>query len=114
MVTYVARHLKRRFYQDIRARAAGFRPPEQLSQQVAGTVYLPDVTMLAKGHEFHVLEVETRDSLQARDTQDKWRALAEHATSRGGRFWVVVPRGARPLVESKLASLDLEARVWEV
>jgi len=114
MVRYVARHLKQRFYQDIRARAGGFRPPERLGQPAVGGGYVPDVTMLAKGREFHVLEVETADSLGERGTEDKWRLLAEHASERGGSFWVVVPEGTRPLAEGKLSSLDLEARVWEV
>jgi len=114
MVRYVAKHLRQRFYQDIRARVGGFLPPDGLPRPPAGTVVVPDVTMLAKGHELNVLEVETADTLAARETEEKWRASAAHAATRGGRFWVVVPQGVRPVAEGKLASLNLEARVWEV
>ncbi len=115
MVRHAARHLKQRFYQDVRARVLGFPTPEGVGGEGgSGTGCLPDITMIARGSEFHVLEVETPDTLEERRTQERWRLLASHARRRGGSLWVVVPAGCRDRAEGRLRSLDLEARIWEV
>ncbi|MBE0617538.1 MAG: hypothetical protein IH608_06390 [Proteobacteria bacterium] len=115
MVRHVARHLKQRFYQDIRARAPGFRVPERVSEGGNnGAAWLPDVTMIAKGSQLHVLEVETPETLSERQTQERWRLLARHARQRGGSLWLVVPSGFRAEAANRLQSLALEANIWEV
>ena len=112
MVEYVARHLKQRFYDDIRAHADGFHPPAKVENGQEDLV--PDVTMVARGAKLHVLEVETSETLKSAGTAKKWQALARHAEQRGGRFWVVVPRGSSDTAVSKLRSMNVQAKVWEV
>jgi len=114
MVGHVARHLKQRFYQDVRARALGFRAPDRVSLDADGAAWLPDVTMVARGDEFHVIEVETPETLATPQTQERWGPLARYANQRGGSFWLVVPAGLRDAAEDRLRSLDVEARIWEV
>jgi len=106
MVEYVARHLKQRFYDDVRADAEGFRPEQP--------ALAPDVTMVARGAKLHVLEVETPETLKRTDTARKWQVLARQAEQGGGRFWVVVPRGASDVAVKKLRSRNVPAQVWEV
>lgn len=114
MVEYVARHLKQRFYDDIRAHAEGFRPPARVENGRDPAELVPDVTMVARGTQLNVLEVETPETLERTDTARKWQALARHAEQRGGRFWVVVPQGASGSALDTLRSAEVQARVWEV
>ena len=114
MIEHVARHLKQRFYEDIRAHAEGFRPPARFESAQEQSALVPDITMVARGSELHVLEVETPETLKHAGTTRKWQALARHAEQNGGRFWVVVPGGARDSAVSKLRSADVQAKVWEV
>jgi hypothetical protein len=69
---------------------------------------------VARGEEFNVLEVETPETLKRSDTAKKLRFLSRHAEQFGGRFWIVVPRGASATALRKLRSLDVAAKVWEV
>jgi hypothetical protein len=114
LVVYVARQLKQRFYDDIRAHADGFRPPAKVESAPDQPAVVPDVTMVARGAKLNVLEVETSETLNHADTTGKWQALARHAERGGGHFWVVVPQGASAAVMSKLRSVDVQAKVWEV
>ena len=114
LVEYVARHLKQRFYDDIRAHTDGFRPPVKVENGQEHPTFAPDVTMLAKRSGLNVLEVETPETLENGDTAHRWQTLSRHAERNGGRFWVVVPQGVRETAMSKLRSLDVQARVWEV
>ena len=114
MVEYVTRHLKQRFYDDIRARVPGFRPPARVEHPAAKKPVVPDVTMRAKGAQLHVLEVETPETLRRAETARKWKALAGHAEQSGGDFWVVVPQGTSASAMKKLQAMDVRARVWEV
>ena len=114
MVEYVARQLKRRFYEDIRARSYGYRPPARVPGDSDQGEIVPDVTMVAKGAELNVLEVETPETLRRAETARRLRAVAEHTEKMGGRLWVVVPRGGSSAALKKLRSLEVNAKVWEV
>ena len=114
LVEYVARHLKQRFYDDVRARAEGFRPPARVEHGLEAPPVVPDVTMVARGAKLNVLEVETPETLRRAETARKWAALAHHAEQRGGRFWVVVPRGTSESARKKLHSAAVNAQLWEV
>lgn len=114
LVEYVARQLKQRFYDDIRAHADGFRPPAKVESAPDQPAVVPDVTMVARGAKLNVLEVETPETLNHADTTGKWKALARHAEQRGGEFWVVVPQGASGSALDTLRAAELQARVWAV
>jgi hypothetical protein len=114
LVEYVARHLKQRFYDDIRAHTDGFRPPARVEGVPEDQIFAPDVTMLAKGSRLNVLEIETPETLENGNTAKKWQTLSRHAERNGGKFWVVVPQGVSATAMSKLRSLDVQAKVWEV
>lgn len=111
LVMRVARHLKQRYYRDIRAGAQGFPVPEPVSS--GPTLVTPDVTMVTKLNQMNLFAVETAGTVGGERARTEWTALAEHADRCGGRFWVVVPRGAREAAERKLQELGLTATVWE-
>lgn len=114
LVEYVTRHLKQRFYDDIRAHAPGFSPPDPVENGHDLPGLAPDVTMVARGNQLHVMKVETRDTLKQADRPKQWQVLARHAETNGGRFWVVVPQGSSPAAVRTLQALELQAKVWEV
>ena len=112
LVLRAARHLKKRFYKDVRARTGNFDAPEAIRFNGGG--YTPDVTMINKEDRFHIFEVETPDSIEQRPAAQKWKAFADFATQSRSSFWLVVPKGARAVAEARLRDLGVEAGVWEV
>jgi hypothetical protein len=114
LVQTVAKHLKQRFYRDIRAKVAGFRYPEGVPSHSDGSGHMPDVTMIAKDEQLNILDVETANSLSDGGRGERWAALARHAGQQKGKFWLVVPKGLRPTAEARLEDLDLDANVWEL
>lgn len=113
MVKQVARHLKRRFYRNIRARAGDFPRPEAVTANGEGA-FVPDLMVLARGPQLHILEVETRQSLREKSTREKWSAFARYASELQGKFTLVVPKGSGPQARAQLDDLRLEAVVWEL
>lgn len=114
LVEYVTRHLKQRFYDDIRAHAPGFSAPDPVENGHEFPDLAPDITMVARGKQLHVMKVETPDTLKQAHRSGHWQVLARHAEQNGGRFWVVVPRGSSPAAVRALQALELQAKVWEV
>jgi hypothetical protein len=114
MVEHVARHLKKRFYRDIRAKVGGFPPPERITNGSPELGQAPDVTVAAHGDNHHLFEIETPDSIPRATTRDKWFLFAQNAVKHNVDFWIVVPKGTRKHAERKLRNLNLKARVWEV
>ena len=114
MVEYVTRHLKQRFYGDIRSRAEGFLPPARVDNTEESRPVVPDVTVVSRGTGLNVLKVETPATLRDADATHRWQTLARHTEGRGGRLWVVVPRGTGDSALEKLQSAAVDAKVWEV
>lgn len=112
LVKQVARHLKRRFYRSIHACAEGFPEPEEVAGDNGGV--RPDVTVLARGSEVHVLEVETPQTLAEAEVARRWAALARFAAGQEGKFTLVVPKGAGGAARSRLQELRIDAGVWEL
>ena len=110
MVFRVARHLKQRYYRDVRASVRGFPAPEPVSS--ASAPVTADVTMVTKLDQLNLFAVETAGTIGER-AREEWTALAEHADRCGGRFRVVVPRGSRGSAERQLQEFGLTAGVWE-
>lgn len=112
MVRKVAKHVKQRFFRDIRVRLGGYRPPPVF--HLEGRDLVPDVTMLGKGNRLHILEVETPDSIPAPETRAKWTTFFRQAARNSGTFWVVVPKGNGGEARRLARDLSIEASVWEI
>ena len=114
LVLNLAKHLKKRFYQDVRASAGGFPSPHAIKPGSGSNGYVPDVTMIARGSQLNFFEVETPESLRNSRSGHKWSAIAEHAKARNGKFWIVVPKGLREEASARIGELRLDASVWEI
>lgn len=112
MVRSAARHLRRRFYRNVRADVREYPTPHRIVSRATGAIEVPDLTAEGKG--VHVFEVETTDSILDPHTAEQWPLFAAYAAERSGKFWIVVPRGAGSEAKSRLQELDLRARVWEM
>ena len=112
MLRKVAKHVRQRFYRDVRARLGGYRPPPAFRLEDRDRV--PDVTMSGKHNRLHILEVETPDSIPAPETRAKWVTFSRQAARNRGKFWVVVPKGTGEEARLLARDLSIEATVWEI
>ena len=106
LVGVIAATLVRRGEADVKAAAAGFRPPTPIRWRGDEKGHVPDVT--AHGL---IVEVETADLIAEPQTAARWKLTAGYADRVDASFIVVVPKGAEARAQAVLATLRLDAQV---
>ncbi|MBW1699339.1 MAG: hypothetical protein JRH18_14575 [Deltaproteobacteria bacterium] len=112
MIKYVTRILTDKQHQEVHAIVSGFKMPQRVLRKSTGEWYIPDVTSY-KGGQFRLYAVETKETIQAEDTDKRWALFAEYAKQNGAMFYIVFPAGAVLQVKQRLAKLSIEAHLWQ-
>ena len=112
IINIVINHLKSRKFKNIKANIDEYDKPEKISWE-NGNSYIPDVT----GEENSILniwDVETEDSLNDKQSENKWKTFAAHASQKRSEFHIVVPKDKGHNVQKRLRDIGIVAFIHEV
>ena len=96
-------------YLDVRARIDGY-PSPRLHPAVLD---MPDVTAVSLHGGQEVFYVITESHLAGSDLLRPWRTLLT-GCGKDVRAWLVVPKGKRPTVKTRLMAMGVQAHVLEL
>ncbi|MFA9459954.1 hypothetical protein [Thiohalorhabdus methylotrophus] len=107
MVRRIAHGLRDGGFNEVRADGVdGFELPDTIDGRV------PDVT--ARGHRFHIYEVETEETLSSEETRLQWQAFSRFARHDDqAHFVIIVPQGVGLKAEAQKNYYQLSAEVRE-
>ena len=96
---------KRQGYTSIKANFDGFNQPSQFTQTESNTTFSPDVT----GHKFGkkvYIEIATKTENIQREIS-KWKLLSTIARIKGGKLFLLAPKGHKAFVEKIVKTYKL-------
>ena len=101
--------VKRRGFSTIRANHEEFDQPAHFTKPNEEEPYVPDITGLRTGGKSY-FEIATKpDDLNRRVS--KWKLLATMAGAKGGKLFLLAPRGFKAFAEKVVKSHNLNAKV---
>ena len=93
LVLMMARYYKKLGYSQISADIPGWNQPSSIYWTNApNRKYIPDLTCIDTNGNLIILEAETCSSLNDDHTRKQFEIFRAHATNKGGRFEIVVPK----------------------
>lgn len=96
---------KRRGISDIKANCEGFEQPSVFTKVEGEQPFTPDVTGKKSGSKFY-LEIATKTENIQRDVS-KWKLLSKLARMKGGKLFLMAPKGHKAFVERILKKHNL-------
>ncbi len=107
LVKQAADFLVRKAHRGVKADAPGFERPGEIVWDGEARGQVPDVRSATV-----IVEVETDDTIGARQTAEQWKLFSTFAAGESLAFWVGVPSGSVKKAEERLKELGITARVW--
>ncbi|MCB0622058.1 MAG: hypothetical protein KDC43_20345 [Saprospiraceae bacterium] len=99
-------------YDQIRVNSEGYDMPAEIKSQESDKVFVPDATAMRNGRKnYFELGLKTD---RVRPLITKWKLLSNLARFRGGKLFLVVPRGHHAFVKRILRDYPVEAKVVKI
>ena len=97
--------VKSRGLRGIKANHDDFETPAQFTRTDADQPFVPDITAKQKARKYYV-EIAVKND-QKRRTVSKWKLLSTLAHMKGGKFYLLAPRGHKAFAERMLEKYHL-------
>jgi hypothetical protein len=99
-------------YKKIKANVEDYEIPAKLSQQSGQKTFIPDITGRLNGRKsYFELAVKTD---KRRQVVTKWKLLANLAKFKGGKLFLIAPRGHYAFAKRLLDDYPIEAKLIKV
>lgn len=102
---------KKRGFKKIKANTEEYETPSSFSRS-AGETVIPDLTGYHASGKSYVEIAQKTDQVQ--DLVSKWKLLATMAQVKGGKLYLLAPRGHKAFTENLVKDYNLEARVVSI
>lgn len=106
IVQFVVEHLRQQGFSSVRANSEGFSIPGKVKWEEEDEGVVPDITGEHNGS-VYVFEIETRDNLEAKHVEDRWRLLSVHAKRHNGKFYLVTPETKAGYIKEFVAGINV-------
>ena len=103
---------KKQGFQNIKANYQDYDTPGQFNQQGDDNAFIPDITGVGLGGKNYV-EIAMKTENLSR-TVSKWKLLSTMASIKGGKFYLLAPRGHKAFTVNIVEKHNLEARVVSI
>jgi hypothetical protein len=100
---------KKRGYSNIKANIDEFEQPTQFSKPNEDQPYTPDITGQKLGRKIYIEIATKTENMQRRIS--KWKLLSTLAEMKGGKLFLLAPRGHKAFVERQLKKYHLNAKL---
>ncbi|MDX1476464.1 MAG: hypothetical protein R3301_02120 [Saprospiraceae bacterium] len=101
--------IRGRGFRKIRANVEDFETPTHYSAAAKDDVFVPDVTAVRRGKKSYV-EIALKSG-NIRRTISKWKLLSTLANRKGGKLFLLAPRGHKAFAERIVKTHHLRAQV---
>ncbi|MDX1407118.1 MAG: hypothetical protein R3330_03265 [Saprospiraceae bacterium] len=101
--------IRSRGFGKIRANVDEFETPTNYSAAFEEDVFVPDVTAVKRGKKSYVEIALKTDNI--RRTISKWKLLSTLANRKGGKLFLLAPRGHKAFAERIVKTHHLRAKV---
>lgn len=112
MVKKVADTLIETEYTHVRADIPDYKKPSRIDWIDDKKGHVPDVTGF-KNYQI-VIEIETDDSIEDKQTENRWVLFSFYCSQKKADFLIVVPRGSKNKAENRIKKLDIKGEVLEI
>ena len=93
----------------IRANFEDYEVPTQFSRQGQADVFVPDITGVKMGRKFYVEIAMKTDDIRRKVS--KWNLLGTMASLKGGKLYLLAPKGHKTFTEDLVKRHNLNAKV---
>ena len=112
IIKYVVDILSEKKNEKIRATIPGYDSPQRVIRKSTNETYIPEVTAV-KNNQFRIFAVETKETLEKREPEGRWKLFAEFAKQNDALFYIVFSAGQVAIVKNKLEEFNIEANLWQ-
>ena len=96
-------------FDSFKANLAAYEKPAQLVQNGTGDIFTPDITAMKNDHKSYFEVAQKTENVQR--TVSKWKLLNALAKRRGGKFYLVSPRGHFKFVDDIVKKYHLQLNI---
>lgn len=96
-------------FKKIKANHEGYPTPTQYLPKKEGEPFVPDISGLRSGHKSYVEIATKTDNLQRKVS--KWELLSTLAGMKGGKLFLLAPRGHKSFADEIVKRYQLRAEV---
>ena len=107
IVQLMVDHLKQQGFTSLKANSKGFITPGKVRWDEEDDGVIPDITGEHKGS-VYVFEIETRDDLEPKKVEDRWRLLSVYAKRNQGKFYLVIPETKADYLKDFVEELNVQ------
>jgi len=100
---------KKRGFSNIKANCEEYETPAQFNRQDEEDAFIPDITGLKTGGKSYI-EIATKTENVSRKVS-KWKLLSLLAARKGGKLFLLTPRGHKRFAEEVVKDHNLNAEV---
>lgn len=98
---------QKRGFSDIKANFGDFERPTTYSKPHEDASYIPDITAQRSGSKCYI-EIATKDENSERNIS-KWKLLSTLTSMRGGKLFLLAPKGHKAFVERVIRDYRINA-----
>ena len=107
IVHSVVDHLRQQGFSSVKANSDGYVRPGKVKWDAAHDGVVPDITGEHKGS-IYVFEIETRDHIEPKKVEDRWRLLSVFAKRYNGKFYLVIPETKADYLQEFVEELNVQ------
>ncbi len=104
--------MERHGFSNIKANYGEYDAPVSFNQRESDKVYTPDITGVKTGGKSYVEIALKTDNVRKRVT--KWMLLSTMAARKGGRLYLMAPRGHKSFASEIVDQYNLDAQVISI
>ena len=109
MIEHAIQWVKKRGYHDIKANVDSYEDPVQYRSADDGEPMIPDVTALQSNRKSYFEIAMKSDNMTA--TISKWKLLSTLAQRKGGKLFLLAPKGHKAFAEKLAKQYQLSAEI---
>jgi len=109
LIERAAQWAEKRGFKKIKVNCEGYETPTQYTNQEEGEPFIPDVTGMQLGGKSFV-EIATKTDDEQRRIS-KWKLLSTLANMKGGKLFLLAPKGHKSFTEGIVKKHHLNAQV---
>ncbi len=99
-------------FSDIRAVHEGFEAPKSFTRKEDESTVTPDLSGLKTGGKSYVEIALKTDNVQRKIT--KWKLLSTLASVKGGKLYLLAPRGHKAFTDNLVKTYNIDAKVVSI
>ena len=96
-------------FKQIKANCKGYKTPTQFTAKSQGQVVVPDISGMQLGSKSYIEIATKTDKITSRIT--KWKLLSTLANIKGGKLFLLAPKGHKYFAERIVRKYNLNAQV---